>query len=95
MDLELEYVLKRIKGKVACLIDGERKEFSSGDEAYEVYGNREPGKEYYVVDVIYAEKDTVVLAATDIRPEIDKQTKEFEEEHYRQFGVYPNRFDGA
>ena len=95
MRLKLDYVLKRIKGKVVCGFDTERKEFASGDEAYRQYGNRGQDEEYYVVDAIYADGDTVILDVKDIRPEMKRQAEQFEREHFEKFGVYPNRFDGA
>ena len=95
MDLELDYVLKRIKGKAVCAIDKERKEFGSGDEAYKAYGDRGQNEEYYVIEEISAENDAVILAVKDIRPEINESVRKYEEDHFKQFGRYPNRFDGA
>lgn len=95
MRLELDRVLKSIKGKVVCEIDANRKEFTSAYEAYKKYGNRGQDEEYYVVDAIYADGDAVILDVKDIRPEIKRQVEQFEREHYERFGVYPNRFDGA
>ena len=95
MHLDLDYVLKRIKSRVVCVIDKERKEFASGDEAYKVYGDHGQNEEYYIVDEISAENDAVILFVRDIRPEINESVRKYEEDHFKQFGRYPNRFDGA
>ena len=97
MELNLETALKHIPGRVICVLGGEKAEYTSGKEAFEVYGETgsRPWEPYYIVEAIRAEGDAVILDLKDIRPEINKRTEEFEREHFEQFGVYPDRFDGA
>ena len=97
MRMNLDTVLKRIPGKVICVLGEEKNEYASGNEAFEVYGETGASMygSYYVVESIMADGDAVVLNVKDIRPELDKQNEEYEREHFEKFGRYPNRFDGA
>lgn len=88
MNRELIQMLELIKGAVVCLIDGERKRFSSGQEA------KDQIKDKFDVESIAAEGDTVVLTLQESTTTPNDMNADWVKEHVAIYGKEPNLFDG-
>lgn len=89
MSWKVEEILNVIEGSVACLIDGERKDFSSANEAMD----KIKGK--YVVSSVSAKADTVVIALEEDKTVPNDMNEDWVKDHVAKYGKEPNPFDGV
>ena len=85
--LDIHSVLSCTQCKVVCIDGDNRKEFDSGKDAKDFYG------EYYVVDSITAEDNSLVLKLHDKEPEFRAKKEEFEKEYKEKNGKDISFFD--
>ena len=89
MNWKTEEILKLIKGAVVCSIKGERKVFSSGQEALD----QVKGK--YEVLVISAEGDAVLVVMEEDKTVPNDLNADWVKNHVAKYGKEPNPFDGV
>lgn len=84
--LEIKGVLMRIEGRVICDDEGEKKVYTSGNDAIGNYG------ENYVIESIYPDGDAVVLKVRDRTQEIEEirrnALKEYKERTGKDFSYF-------
>ena len=86
MNWKTEEILKLIKGAVVCSIKGERKVFSSGQEALD----QVKGK--YEVLSISAEGDAVLVVMEEDKTVLNDLSADWVKEHVERFGAEPGFF---
>jgi len=88
MNWELTKLLEMVNGSVACVIDGEKNVYASGQEAKEQLDGK------YVVVSIGAEGYTVVLSLKKDTTVSNDMNADWVKEHVATYGKEPNPFDG-
>ena len=86
MNWKTEEILKLIKGAVVCSIKGERKVFSSGQEALD----QVKGK--YEVLSISSEGDAVLVVMEEDKTVLNDLSADWVKEHVERFGTEPGFF---
>ena len=87
MNWKVEEILRVIDGSVACLIDGERKTYSSAKEAMDQIKGK------YVISSVSAQGDTIVIALEEDKTVPNDMKDDWVKDHVAQFGKEPNPFD--
>lgn len=88
MNYELKKVLGLINGAVVLSVDGDRKEFASGQEAADQLSEK------YVINSIAAEGSAVVVVLDKDTTVPNDMNADWVKEHVAAFGKEPNPFDG-
>ena len=86
MNWKTEEILKLIKGAVVCSIKGERKVFSSGQEALD----QVKGK--YEVLSISSEGDAILVVMEEDKTVLNDLSADWVKEHVERFGAEPGFF---
>ncbi len=89
MNNELFNILKRINGRLECVIDGVEMCFENGDAAI---NKLDFTLHIYDIDEIAAKEDIVILRLSEISEKIAEKNKRFIEDYKKMYGVEPSFF---